>query len=1294
MDIKFGRRNKDFPQVTPSEKKELYKRQKQKYEKSDIAKTIELPEDWIFNNIAEAIANCRRIYFTFIALLSYSLLTILTTPDQHLFFGQNLRLPILEVNIPLNFFLLFVPPLAIGVYVYMQLYLLKVNKLVDDAITTCSEKNQDVCRKKYEIQCGLHINCPIHQNRLYPWMHIFSKWSEGFLGLLQKIIGKFSIWWLLPVTQLIISLFIIKKHNLKLFYFQLSFAIAGTLVVLAFWMHNKSWEMNIVKIYSYLIHRVISVPKTLLRTLFKREQEKDHKFSIKTWRGITPFIEGFVMLVLIGTSSGFLIGISNWAQKGQLWWEKDPWSDEVGRITRISRNLLFANLSRENLIVEPKNDQTYDSIGNSILKDSRLEGANLIATPLKNANLQKTQLINAVLNKANLENANLEKANLALAKLIDTNLENANLEKANLTSADLLGAKLKGANLLSANLTNAHLEEASLQKARLNNANLKNAKLSAANLMKAYLINADLKNAKLEGANLWGATLRGANLASADLRGAIGITAGQLQKAVNWQLAYYNPKDLLKFGLKKDHNEALKSKTYKGLNLQKAELKEANLTEANLEGADLFDINLQSADLRSANLESANLTAANLKNALLQEANLQKTILERADLQGADLRDAEWDEKDKQWIREYESRQKVEDHGGNNFTNVEGIQGKLFSAKNYKLALYSKELLEILALPPDHNERVKKKDLSGYKLPNANLQDADLRGMNLRSANLRNADLKNAKFEGADIQGADLTGANLQGADLRKTKGISEDQLLNAKNDKLARFSPKWLKTFGLPKNHDERIEHRDFDGYDFKESNLRKADLYKHSLKNAKLQWADLSEAVLDEADLRKADLREANLQSANLSYCNLKSTIFHKADLASAKLIRSNLENADLSRANIKEANFWGSSLIQADLSGADLDQTILKEANLQGANFRDVRNITKKQLEEATNWQLAYYGEEHITDLRLPADHNKRVKDKKFSQYDFKDADLKNADFENADLRRAALSGANLQEANLQGADLHEVLLDDADIQWANFSRSKNIPLDQLIKAKNYKLAIYNSDIIDKLNLPPDHNRRVINKNFSGYDFQKANLEEANFQKSNLKGADLRHASLSETRLEEANLQKADLRDATGLTKNQIEVAINWKLAYYSSGDLTKFDLPEDHNERVDAKNYGNYDFRYANLKGANLEGATLSSANLRGADLREADLREANLVDTVLLGANLQDAVLKNADIRGADLEDANLQGADLQDIKYLNYKQFSKVKTLYQCQLNETLRQQLIGRYPISFEELIEDEEGH
>ncbi len=101
----------------------------------------------------------------------------------------------------------------------------------------------------------------------------------------------------------------------------------------------------------------------------------------------------------------------------------------------------------------------------------------------------------------------------------------------------------------------AYLGDANLEKADLWRANLQEADLMEANLQEANLLRADLRKANLRKANL-----RKANLRKANLFEVKAVTASQIKRATNWQLAFYSEALLKQLGFPADHNETVEKK--------------------------------------------------------------------------------------------------------------------------------------------------------------------------------------------------------------------------------------------------------------------------------------------------------------------------------------------------------------------------------------------------------------------------------------------------------------------------------------------------------------------------------------------------------------------------------------------------------------------------------------------------------------------------------------------------------------------------------------------------------------
>lgn len=147
-----------------------------------------------------------------------------------------------------------------------------------------------------------------------------------------------------------------------------------------------------------------------------------------------------------------------------------------------------------------------------LLKAAKIDNLDRVTETwtLKGRHFENAVFNGADLRKANMDGANLRGANLYQAKLqgarfYDSELQGARLENAELQCASLGRAKLQGSSLAGAVLLGAYAEEVNLQAA-----SLKGANLQAAVLLKAELQDTSLREAKLQGASLQTAELEGA----------------------------------------------------------------------------------------------------------------------------------------------------------------------------------------------------------------------------------------------------------------------------------------------------------------------------------------------------------------------------------------------------------------------------------------------------------------------------------------------------------------------------------------------------------------------------------------------------------------------------------------------------------------------------------------------------------------------------------------------------------------------------------------------------------------
>lgn len=159
--------------------------------------------------------------------------------------------------------------------------------------------------------------------------------------------------------------------------------------------------------------------------------------------------------------------------------------------------------------------------------------AKIAAAPVT-FSLRGRHLERAVLIDANLPRVDFTEANLEGASLIRAHLQGAWFRGAVLVGAQFDNAQLQGTEFYQARLQGASLDKAQLQGVSLAGAQLQGAWLAGAQLQGASLASADLRHASLEGADLRGANLYRARLQGVSFAGA-KLDGASLLEAFVWR---------------------------------------------------------------------------------------------------------------------------------------------------------------------------------------------------------------------------------------------------------------------------------------------------------------------------------------------------------------------------------------------------------------------------------------------------------------------------------------------------------------------------------------------------------------------------------------------------------------------------------------------------------------------------------------------------------------------------------------------------------------------------------------
>jgi Pentapeptide repeats (8 copies) len=334
-----------------------------------LAKPDSSAPDWIIDNIAEASKGAQQVFFILISLLSYCAITITATADRQIILNSTVQLPLLSSAVSLDGFFIIAPLVSLLVFAYLQLYLQRLKGLIHQ----------------------LRQYGDIEPRRLYPWALTIAEDPEpGSIGVLQRAITGFCLWWLLPLVLLLFAFWSVKKHSIGLSYTVSFWPIIGLLEVLYFW---SKYEMR---------------PHTI-------------RFSRSMW----------ALVVVIITASAFhlayLIPAATYAGRSAYRSDRAE-SGLVGHWHSLVRSWTCVDLSYQVLVSEQKKE--YDTLWVD-LENAHFEGANLDHTILKLANLKN----------ANLQGANLRSTTLRAALLDGTDFRDSNMLGVDLSYAKLHGVK-------------------------------------------------------------------------------------------------------------------------------------------------------------------------------------------------------------------------------------------------------------------------------------------------------------------------------------------------------------------------------------------------------------------------------------------------------------------------------------------------------------------------------------------------------------------------------------------------------------------------------------------------------------------------------------------------------------------------------------------------------------------------------------------------------------------------------------------------------------------------------------
>ncbi|MHC2585351.1 pentapeptide repeat-containing protein (plasmid) [Bradyrhizobium barranii subsp. barranii] len=475
-------------------------------------------------SLNDSATHVSTIWVSFLFFSLYLLIAATAVTHRQLLLAEPLKLPVLDISLPLWGFFFLAPILFVILHVYVLLQVLLLAR-------TAAVYNAAVERANLPPE----ENAALRQrlaNTLFAQIFAGSpREREGWLGWLLKAMAWITLA-IAPVLILLVFQFAFLPYHSHLVTWIHRFLIAAELAAaFVLWplVLDARRDFEWTKIWMQ-VKRTMALPLQLSGPNDRRRDE-----WVRLRQQAVP-LASCVLFVLVSLLLVTFPGephINLLTGQSLLSVQCERWvSSQFDRLYLLS--------------VDVVEDEKFDKIESAATKrgeppsagerTQNFSGRDLNCgtfglADLRRADFSEARMIGGIFYRAKLQGASLYRAQLQGAKLNAAELQGTDLSWAGLQDADLSrlqffpatqlqGAVLLGTQLQGADLGNAQLQGANLQTANLRGANLKGAQLHGAFLGSAHFQGADLTFAELQGADLLGAELEGADLSGAQFQGA------------------------------------------------------------------------------------------------------------------------------------------------------------------------------------------------------------------------------------------------------------------------------------------------------------------------------------------------------------------------------------------------------------------------------------------------------------------------------------------------------------------------------------------------------------------------------------------------------------------------------------------------------------------------------------------------------------------------------------------------------------------------------------------------------
>jgi uncharacterized protein YjbI with pentapeptide repeats len=531
------------------------------------------------------------IWVSFLIFSLYLLTAATTVTHRQLFLAEPVKLPVLNIDLPLWGFFWLAPILFVVFHAYVLIQLILLAR-------TAAAYDAAVAKLVEQDNLSPEANASLRQrlaNTLFAQILAGSpREREGWFGSLLKAMAWITLV-IAPILILLTFQFIFLPYHSHLATWTHRLLILLELVV-AF----KVWPLvlNPQRDFQWPAWRLRINRRVIGGTSLFRSSEgwlrvkQDLPRLTRLMAAITLFIS---LSLSLATFPGephvnIVSGSPAWAVQCDRW---------------VQRDFGFIDLQFDRVRIPSADIIDYEKLNRIIEANTKAklrpsEGERTRA-------FRRRNLSCADLTKMDLRRVDLTGVDMQGAYLSNSELSGALLEDSDLRGAHFFETKLQGASLAKASSQKADFSGAVLTAATLNGASVDNTSFDHAQLQSTSFLKATLRGSKFDGASAQGANFSGADL------------SGSSFSAANFQASSFA--------------EYLGTSTrLQGTLFEDTRLQAVDFSHAKLQGATFIRSHIQ-----GANFSSADLTAAYFMDVQLQGSQFENVHLDDAAMSGARL---------------------------------------------------------------------------------------------------------------------------------------------------------------------------------------------------------------------------------------------------------------------------------------------------------------------------------------------------------------------------------------------------------------------------------------------------------------------------------------------------------------------------------------------------------------------------------------------------------------------------------------------------------------------------------